>query len=358
MALLKTQSNTSFETIVANIKAKSFLPLYCFCGEETYFVDVLTNLIEHNALNDMEKAFNQTIVYGKDVNVRTIVETALRLPIMADRQVVIVKEAQGLEIRKEEDQTKLLNYFKNPAASTILVFAFKNASPDKRKSVWKELAKSNGFFESKALYENQVAPFIRKFATERKLNIEEPAIELLIESTGTNLSKVINELSKVVLNKTEGSTITTKDIETEVGISKEFSLFELNNALAKKNVELAFKIAYFLAKSKNNPFVVTVANLYSFFSKIYLAHAQPNADDKTLAALLKVNPYFVKDYKEAVRNYPLGQVETILKLLNEYDLRSKGVGGTANITEGELLRELVYRIIIEKKTELAVEFSE
>lgn len=356
--MAKTQSDTSFEGIAANIKAKSFLPLYCFCGEEPYFVDSLTDLVEQYALNDMEKAFNQTIVYGKDVSVRTIIEAASRPPMMAERQLVIVKEAQGLELKKEDDQTALLNYFKHPITSTVLVFAFKNTSPDKRKSVWKELAKGNGFFESKALYENQVAPFIRKFTTDRKLNIEEPAVELLVESTGTSLSKVINELSKVVLNKTAGGTITVKDIETEVGISKEFSVFELSNALAKKDAERAFKIAYFLAKSKNNPFVVTVASLYSFFAKIYLAHAQPNADDRTLASLLKVNPYFVKDYKEAVRNYPFEQVVTILKLLNEYDLRSKGVGGTANTTEGELLRELVYRIITEKKTALAVEFSE
>lgn len=355
--MAKEQSGTSFETLAAEIKSKKFYPLYCLCGDEPYFVDVLSDFIEQNALSEMEKAFNQTIVYGKDVNARTIVEACTRPPMMAERQVVIVKEAQGLELRKEEDQTLLQNYFKRALPSTVLVFAFKNTSPDKRKSVWKELSKSPGFFESKKLYDNQVAPFVRKFVADKKFKIDEPAIELLIESTGTELSKIINELSKVVLNKEAGATISVEDIEREVGISKEFSVFELNNALAKKDAQRVFKITHFLANSKNNPFVVTLANLYSFFAKIYVAHAQPTADDATLSKILKVNIYFVKDYKLALKNYPLEQVLHILKLLNEYDLRSKGVGNTINIGEGELLRELVYRILTEKKQIVEAEFT-
>lgn len=356
--MAKVQSDSSFESLSSDIKAKKFSPLYCFCGEEPYYVDVLTELIENNALNESEKAFNQTIVYGKDATARMIVEAASRPPMMAERQVVIVKEAQGLELRKEDDQKFLLNYFKRAIPSTVLVFAFKNTSPDKRKSVWKELTKSLGFFESKKLYDNQAASFVNKYLSQHELKINEAANSLLLESTGTELSKIVNELSKVILNIKAGSTVTVEDIEREVGVSKEFSVFELNNALASKDAERVFRIAYFLANSKNNPFVVTLANLYSFFAKIYVAHSQPTADDRTLASLLKVSPYFVKDYRVALRNYSLEQVTHILKLLNEYDLRSKGVGGTGNIGEGELLRELVYRIITEKRPMQLVEFTE
>lgn len=356
--MAKEQAGTSFEVLSADFKARKFLPLYCFCGDEPYFVDALTDLLEQYALSDMEKAFNQTIVYGKDVSVQTITEAALRPPMMAERQVVIVKEAQGLELRKEEDQMRLLNYVKRAVPSTVLVFAFKNATPDKRKALWKEVAKAPGYYEGKALYEGQVGAFVKKYAAERKFKIDEAAVELLVESTGTELSKVINELSKVVLNKEAGSVISVEDIEREVGISKEFSVFELNNAIGKKDAERIFKIAHFFAHSKSNPFVVTVSQLYSFFSRLYLAHSQPGADDRSLAALIKVSPFFVKDYREALHNYSLEQVKHILQLLNEYDLRSKGLGGTGNIGEGELLRELVYRILTEKKESIIVAFTE
>jgi DNA polymerase-3 subunit delta len=342
------ETGGSFESLSSSIKSKQFVPLYCFCGEEDYFIDELTALIEQYVLNDMEKAFNQTILYGKDSNARQIVEAAMRPPMMAEKQLVIVKEAQGLELRKEEDQTLLLNYFKKPSPSTVLLFAFKHGTPDKRKSLWKELAKSTGFFESKPLYENQIGAFVKRSIAEKKFKIEDAAVELLVESTGTELSKVINEISKLIISKQVGATITVQDIEREVGISREFSAFELNNAFGKKDVTKIYRIAHIMSDSKSNPFVVTVATLFTFFSKIYLAHANAQSDDKTLAALLKVSPFFVKDYREAVKNYSLPQTKHILHLLAEYDLRGKGVNGTGNITEGELLKELVYRILHEQ----------
>lgn len=348
------EKGIGFEEFSAKIKAKDFLPLYCFCGEEEYFIDALTDLIEKHVLNEMEKAFNMTIVYGKDSNARQIVEAAMRPPMMSERQLVIVKESQGLELRKEEEQEMLLKYFKKPIKSTILVFAFKHGSPDKRKSLWKELAKSPGFFESSKLYENQVAAFVKKNFDERKLRIEEEAAALLVESTGNELSKVINEIGKLAIGKTAGDTILVSDVEREVGISREFTAFELNNALAVKDVAKAYRIAQVMSNSKNNPLVVTLATLYNFFSKVLLAQANAQLDDKSLSSLLKVNSYFVKDYVVASKKYSVEQTKHILHLLAEYDLRSKGVNGTGNTTEGELLKELVYRILNEQPTDVLV----
>jgi DNA polymerase-3 subunit delta len=355
--LAKETTGATFDSLKIDISSRKLLPLYCFCGEEPYFVDVLTELVEKHSLTETEKAFNLSIFYGKDISVQTLIEACTRPPMMAEKQVVIVKEAQGLESKKSEDQTILLRYFKQPLPSTILVLAFKNAAPDKRLNVWKELCKSPGYYEGKKLYEHQLGAFIKKFLAEKKIKIDERAIELLIENTGNELTKIVNELSKIALSKEAGSTILQQDIEREVGISKEFSVFELTHALAVKDADKAFRITHFLSQSKHHPAVLIIGQLYSFFSKIYLAHAHPHADDKNLSAVLKVSPYFIKEYKAAMVNYPLPQILHILQLLSEYDLRSKGVGSTGNISDGELIREMVFRIITEKTNTVKVEFN-
>lgn len=335
----------NFESIQSDIKNRKFAPVYFFCGEEDFFIDVLTDLVEAHALNDMEKAFNQTIAYGKDMNARQVLETCGRLPMMADRQLVIVKEAQALSL-KEDEELQYLRYIKNPVKSTILVFAWKHGTPDGRKSFSKEIKKAGVYFESKTLYENQVAPWVKNWLTARKYKIEEQAVELLVEFTGTDLSKVANELEKLIINKQAGATITLDDIETGVGISKDFNVFELNNALGSKNKTKAFQIVnYFVANPKNGPFVLVLGTLQGFFSKVYLAQQNKNAQDKDLASVLKVNPFFVKDYKTALRNYSEQKLEQIFYLLEEYDLRSKGVTSTNNIKEGELLKELVAKVL-------------
>ena len=334
----------SFENISADIKSRKFAPVYFFCGEEAFFIDALTDLMEANVLNDMEKAFNQTIAYGKDLNARQIAETCGRLPMMAERQLVIIKEAQALNLKQEEEE-QFLRYLKNPVRSTVLVFAWKHGAPDGRKSFGKEMKKVAVYFESKPLYENQVAPWIKNWLSARKYKIEEQANELLVESTGTDLSKVANELEKLIINKQPGATITLDDIEKGVGISKEFNVFELNNALGSKNKTKVFQIAnYFIANPKNGPLVMLVATLQGFFNKVYLTHQYKNAMDKDLAGAIKVSPFFVKDYKVAAKNYSEQKLEQIFYLLEEYDLRSKGVNNYAT-KEGELLKELVARIL-------------
>ncbi len=334
----------TFESISSAIKARKFSPVYFLCGEEAFFIDELTDLIEANVLNDMEKAFNQTIVYGKDLSARQIMETCGRLPMMAERQLVIIKEAQALSM-KQEDEEQYLRYLKKPVKSTVLVFAWKHGKPDGRKAFGKEMVKSAVYFESKTLYENQVAPWVKKWLSARKYKIDEQAAGLLAEYTGTDLSKVANELEKLIIGKPAGTTITLNDIETGVGISKEFNVFELNNALGAKNKTKAYQIVnYFVANPKNGPLVMLTGTLQGFFNKVYLTHQFKGAQDKDLAAAIKVLPFFVKDYKLAAKNYSEQKLEQIFYMLEEYDLRAKGVNNQG-VKEGELLKELVFKIL-------------
>lgn len=334
----------NFESIAADIKKRKFASVYFFCGEEPYFIDQLTELLETHVLNDMEKAFNQTIAYGKDVNARAIAETCGRLPMMAEKQLVIVKEAQALSL-KEEEEKQYLAYLKNPVKSTVLVFAWKHGKPDGRKAFSKEVAKSAVFFESKPLYENQVGAWIKRWLTDRKYKLEEEANELLVESLGTDLSKIANELEKLTINKPAGSSITREDVEEQVGISKDYNVFELSNALGNKNRTKAYQITnYFVANPKSGPLVLVLGTLQTFFSKVFAYHYNKNLPDKDIAAAIKVNPYFLKDYKAAAQHYPPQKLEHVFYTLEEYDLRSKGVGNS-DIKEGELLKEMVYKIL-------------
>ena len=334
----------TFESIAADIKNQKFAPVYFFCGEESFYIDTLTDLIEKHALNDMERAFNQTIAYGKDLSARQIVETAGRLPMMAERQLVIIKEAHALSL-KEEEEKQYLNYLKKPVGSTILVFAWKHGTPDGRKSFGKEMKKSAVYFESKPLYANQVAPWVKSWLSQRKYKIEENATDLLVEYLGNDLTVVANELEKLIISKQPGATITLDDIENGVGISKEYNVFELNNALANKDRTKTYQIAnYFVANPKNGPLVLILGTLQGFFTKVFLFHLNRNLPDKDIATVLKVSPFFIKDYRSAAANYTPQKLEQVFNTLEEFDLRSKGVNNRS-LKEGELLKEMVTRIL-------------
>jgi len=337
-------ASETFESISVSVKARKFSPIYFLCGGEAFYIDALTDLIEENVLNETEKAFNQTIAYGKDLTTRQIIETCGRLPMMAERQLVIIKEAQALNL-KTDDEEQFLRYLKNPVKSTVLVFAWKHGKPDGRKAFGKEMIKVASYFESKPLYENAVAPWVKKWLNERKFRIEEEAAEFLVEYTGTELSNVANELEKLIINKIAGSTITLDEVATGVGLTKEFTPFELNNALGAKNLTKVYQIVnYFVANPKNGPLVMLVATMQTYFNKLYLAYQFRNMMDKDLAAAIKVSPFFVKDYKAAARNYSGQKIEQIFYLLEEYDLRAKGVNNQG-VKEGELLKELVFKIL-------------
>lgn len=336
--------SVTFDGILKDIKAKKFAAVYFLCGEEEYFIDQLVDAFEANVLSESEKAFNQTILYGKDGNAQNVVEAARRLPMMSERQLVLIKEAQSLSF-KEDQEEKYLSYLAHPVKSTVLVFAYKHGLLDKRKKFYKELQKSAVYFESSKLYDNKIEDWARQCIAAKGLRIAENALRLLVDSIGNDLTTLNNQVDKLAINKSQGQSIEIKDVEDGVGVSKEYSVFELQNAIGEKNKSKVFKIVnYFAGNPKNGPLIMVLATLYGYFSKLYLCSVNKGASDKDLAVLLRVNPFFVKDYKLAVANYPTQKIEQVFALLAEYDLRSKGVNN-GNTPEGELMKELAYKIL-------------
>ena len=326
--------------IVNYIKSGNIKPIYFLMGEEPYYIDKLSDYIEENVLKEDEKGFNQTVMYGRDVTIEDIIGTAKRYPMMAERKVVIVKEAQDLS--KTID--KLESYAENPMLSTVLVICYKYKTLDKRKKVTKELTKSGIVYESKKLYENQVGEWIKRVLQGKNYGIEPKASAMLVEFLGTDLSKINNELEKLQIILPKGSTITPKDIEENIGFSKDFNNFELINALGSKNQLKAYQIVnYFAENEKANPLVVTTGTVFGFFVKLLKYHGLKDRNPKNVAAVLAVNPYFLKDYDIALKQYPMKKVSQIVGTLRDVDLKSKGVGANAMPT-GDLLKEMLVKI--------------
>ena len=326
--------------IVNDIKSGNIKPIYFLMGEEPYYIDKLSDYIEENVLTEDEKGFNQTVMYGRDVTIEDIIGTAKRYPMMAERQVVIVKEAQDLS--KTID--KLESYAENPMLSTVLVICYKYKTLDKRKKVTKELTKSGIVYESKKLYENQVGEWIKRVLQGKNYGIEPKASAMLVEFLGTDLSKINNELEKLQIILTKGSTITPKDIEENIGFSKDFNNFELINALGSKNQLKAYQIVnYFAENEKAKPLVVTTGTVFGFFVKLLKYHGLKDRNPKNVAAVLAVNPYFLKDYDVAIKQYPMKKVSQIVGTLRDIDVKSKGVGANAMPT-GDLLKEMLVKI--------------
>ena len=326
--------------IVADIKRKNIKPIYFLMGEEPYYIDQISDFIEKNILDESEKGFNQQVMYGRDVTIEDIISAAKRYPIMAERQVIIVKEAQDLSRNIEN----LVFYAENPQPSTVLVFNYKYKTLDKRKKLHKVISKSGLIFESKKLYENQVSDWIRRVLSGKKYQIEPKAALMLIEFLGTDLSKISNELNKLMLILSEGSIINDKHIEENIGISKDFNNFELRKAVGEKNTLRANRIInYFSENSKNNPLVVTISLLNTFFTQLLFFHGLLHKSKKSVALALGINPYFVDEYFLAARNYPIQKVTSIISFLRDADVKSKGVG--ANQSQEDILKELLFKIL-------------
>ena len=326
--------------IVNDIKSGNIKPIYFLMGEEPYYIDKLSDYIEQNVLTEDEKSFNQTILYGRDVTIEDIISTAKRYPMMAERQVVIVKEAQDLT--KTID--KLESYAENPMPTTVLVFCYKYKTLDKRKKMTKLMDKSGVVYESKKLYENQVGDWIKRVLSGKSYSIEPKANAMLVEFLGTDLSKINNELEKLQIILPKGSTITAGHIEENIGFSKDFNNFELLNALGAKNQLKAFKIVqYFSDNQKANPLVVTTSTVFGFYIKILKYHGLKDRNPKNVASVLGVSPYFLKDYDLALKNYPMKKVSQIVGALRDIDVKSKGVGANA-LSQSDLLREMLFKI--------------
>ena len=326
--------------IINEIKAGNIKPIYFLMGEEPYYIDRLTEYIERNILSEDEKSFNQMVIYGRDTTIEEVISNAKRYPMMAKRQVVVVKEAQDLSRTIEN----LESYAENPQPTTVLVIAYKYKTLDKRKKLVKLLDKQGVVFESKKLYENQVGEWLKRVLQGKKLNIEPKAVAMFVDFLGTDLSKIANEINKLAIILPEGSTITPAIIEENIGFNKDFNPFELRKAIGEKNQFKAYQIAnYFAENQKEYPNVVIIGLVFGFFSQLLLYHGLKDRNPKNVAVALKVNPYFVKDYDVALKNYPMKKVSSIVATLRDVDVKSKGVGANS-LPHGDILKEMLIGI--------------
>ena len=331
---------SSINQLFSEIKENKLAPIYFLMGEETYYIDLISDYIEAHVLTEQEKGFNQVILYGKDVSVQDIISHAKRYPMMADRQVVIVKEAQNLS--KTIDQ--LIDYVKNPQTSTVLVFKYKYKTLDKRKALYKSLFKSAVLFDSKRIYEDKVPSWIQNFLKSKSVAITPKAALMLTEFLGNDLSKIVNELNKLIIVIGINNQITPELVEQNIGISKDFNNFELQKSLGNLDHKKAYKIVnYFAQNPKQHPFVLTISILYMYFTKLMKLHTVGVKNPSILSKTLGVNPYFINEYIAVSKNFPMKRISGVLETLRIYDLKSKGVD--SNISDKDLYNELIYNIL-------------
>ena len=336
------KAEISIESIIRNIQNKQYLPVYYLMGEESYYIDKIAEYMANTILTENEKEFNQTIFYGNDVNIETIITAAKRFPVMSKYQLIIIKEAQNVK-----NIDKLSFYIKKPQPSTILVFCHKNGRLDRRKKITLEIEKCGLIYESKRVKENKLPEFIESYLKRRKISIEPKACSLMAEFVGSDLCRLSSELDKLILTLAQNqSRITTEHIERNIGISKEFNNIELKNALIDRDIYKANQIIkYFEENPKNNPIQVTLATLFNFFSNLMLAYYAPQKTDAGIAAQLGLKyQWQVKDYVIAMKRFSGIKVMHIIAAIRQSDAKSKGVGNSS-ITNGEILKELVYMIL-------------
>lgn len=331
----------TFEQIMDTLKARNFRPVYFLHGKESYFIDQLSDYIERNVLTEAERSFNQTILYGKDTDYQTLRDIISRYPMMAERQVVILKEAQEMRTLPE-----LATYLENPVPTTLLVICFKHKKFDGRTKFGKLVKKQTAMLETKPIYDNQMPDWISSYLKRKKLDISTNAAHLTAEYLGTDLSKVANELDKLAINVPKGTKVSIQHIQDNIGISKDYNVFELQKALGLRQILKANRIVnYFIANPKQHPLVMVIPALYNYFSKLYLLHHLRGAPDQEIQRTCGIgSSYFIKEYKAAVRQYPFPKTKEIISILSEYDLRAKGVNNHS-ADNGALLKELVFKIL-------------
>lgn len=331
------------QQILQDLKKGNYQPIYFLHGEESYFIDVIVDYIDAHVLDEGQKAFNHTVLYGKETDHKTVVDVARRFPMIAPYQVVLLKEAQEMKSLKD-----LLTYVQNPAPTTILVIAHKHKKLNLNSTFGKALKAKAVVLEAKPLYDNQVPDWIVSYLKGKKLQIDLPNAQLIGEYLGADLSKISNELDKLALNLDAGTAVTTKDIEQNIGISKDYNVFELQRALAGRDVKKANQIVqYFVANPKKNPLPMVMGALYNYFSKVYmLSFLKKSSEKEVLEALSLRSAFFLKDYRLAERNYRRADLERVFEILREYDMKSKGVDYNATgKEEGGLIREMAWRIL-------------
>jgi len=331
----------TYEEIISDLKKRIFKPVYFLAGEEPYYIDLIVDYIEEKVLPETDKSFNQLILYGEDTSIPEIIDTAKRFPMMASHQVIIVKEAQSL--KKLEDITV---YLEKPLLSTILVFSYKYKTLDKRTKLHKMLESHGEYFESQKIRDYQTPAWIERYLMTKGIKTDPSASAMLTEYLGTDLHKIVNELDKLIITLPAGKpVITTSLIEKNIGISKDYNNFELQKAVGERNILKSNMIVqHFANNPKDNPLTLSIASLFILFSKILTYHYLTDKSKNNVAAILKVNPYFVKDYEGYASKYNAAKTIHIINLLRTYDMKSKGYGDIGT-EPGDLLKELVYRIL-------------
>ncbi|MDR0540722.1 MAG: DNA polymerase III subunit delta [Dysgonamonadaceae bacterium] len=332
----------SFNEIKGNIRSKKFMPVYLFQGEESYYIDQLTNMLADEVLDESERDFNQTIVYGLETDVATIINACRRYPMMAERQLVVVKEAQLL---KNIDE--LTHYVKNPLHSTVLVINYKYGKLDGRKKLTGEIAKTGVVFESKKLYDNKIPDFIINYLQDKKMDIQWQTAQILTDYLGNDLSKIANELDKLSIALPAGRKLVTPAlVEQNIGVSKEFNNYELQKAIAVGDVLKANRIArYFEENQKNNPVIPTLNVLFTFFSNLMICQYEKDKSKGRLMDVLGLKwDMQIADYLEAMRHYSARKTMENISLIREYDARAKGFQNSS-VSPGQLLIELLYKLM-------------
>jgi len=331
----------TFEQVMSDLRRKAYKPIYLLMGEEAYYIDKISDYIQSTVLDESQREFDLTVVYGKDTDLVTIINAAKRYPMMSPFQVVIVKEAQSIK-----DWEPMQYYLTNPSQTTILVFAYKYGSPDKRKKWVLDISKVGVVFESEKLRDYEMGAWINAYSRSKNVTVDVKAIQMLTEFLGTDLSKVANEMDKLLLTKPANTTIITPEqVEKNIGISKDFNVFELQDALIERNILKANRIIrYFADNKKNNPLVMVLPQLFTLFSNLMIYHYLKDKSQMTVASELKIIPFFVKKYEMAAKNYGAWKTMNIISWIRETDARSKGVDSNG-VEDGELMKELVFKIL-------------
>jgi DNA polymerase-3 subunit delta len=338
--MAKAAKEMNSDEIIRKLKSNEVSPVYFLHGEEPYYIDEISDHLEHQLLNETEKAFNQTVLYGKETDVYAVINAARRFPMMSDRQLVMVKEAQNMK-----EMEKLQAYIENPLSSTILVICHKYKKMDGRSKMLKMAKEKFVVFESAPIPDYKVNEWILGYCKTRNISIQPIACAMLTDFLGNELSKIANEINKILINIKDHSEITAQHVERYVGVSKEFNTFELINAIGQGNFVKAQKIVgHFASNPKENSIIPVLSTLYNFFSKLIALHESKDYSERNAAAVTGVPPFIAKEYIRAAKLYPMPKCIQVIGYLHQFDLKSKGVG-SGNVPDGSLLKELVFMIM-------------
>lgn len=330
----------TYEQIIENIRKKIYHPIYFLTGEEPFYIDEIADILMDTVLSDIEKEFNLAILYGKDTDVNAIDGAARRYPMMSNYQVLIIREAQMLDKIEE-----LERYTKAPLKSTILVLCYKYKKPDKRKKFFKDIEKNSVYFESPKIKDDKLPEWIKSYVKKKGYGISPEASALLAEYLGSDLGKVANETAKLMINLAQGTEISVSYIEKNIGITKEYSIFELQNALGRKDSYQANRIVTnFASNPKENPLIKTIILLYGYFLKVFKYHYLTDKNMNAAASVLSCSPYFVKDYEYASKRYSIEKLKQVIGILKEYNLKAIGINNNST-EQGELMKEMIFKIL-------------